>query len=113
MLDGTQKPRNVAVATYSHAQKIRAAMTYVFGRVYELGSIVWHQDEKNGRCYGNPSVSQKVSSYMVSLRNRKARSGETPTSARAITTVRTCFFISNFNSIKLILLHQGRPQKAI
>ena len=81
-------------------------MTYVFGRVHKLGSILWHQDEKTGRYYGNPSVSQKVASYMVSLRNRKARAGEAPTSARAITTVRasSCFFIHDFNVAQLVLL---------
>ncbi|KAF8194610.1 hypothetical protein BJ912DRAFT_847728, partial [Pholiota molesta] len=85
-IDGTLKPGGGPVGTYSHAQKIRAAMTHTFGRVYELGSVAWHQDESTGRWRGNPSVSQQVSLYMISLRNRKARAGEVATSARAITT---------------------------
>lgn len=66
-------------------------MTHIFGRTYELGSIAWYKDEKTGCWRGNPSVSQKVSLYMVSLRSRKTRAGETPTSARAITSVRSQF----------------------
>ncbi|KAF8807125.1 hypothetical protein BYT27DRAFT_7222995 [Phlegmacium glaucopus] len=49
-------------------------MTYVFGRMLGLDQKV-----------GNPSVSEKVSSYMVSLCCRKVQAGETATSARAIT----------------------------
>ncbi|KJA29024.1 hypothetical protein HYPSUDRAFT_117665, partial [Hypholoma sublateritium FD-334 SS-4] len=85
-LDGKVKPQGAALGTYSHAQKIRAAMTHAFGRVHSLGNTSWHKDEITGCMRGNPSVSQQVSSYMLSLRNRKTRSGEMPTSARAITS---------------------------
>lgn len=53
-------------------------MTHTFGRVYGLGSTPWYKDEAAGCMRGNPSVSSKVSSYMLGLRNRKARSGEVP-----------------------------------
>jgi hypothetical protein len=66
---------------------MRAAMTYAFGRLYGLGTLPWHQSEVTGAMVGNPSVSDTVSSYMVSLRRRKVRAGETQTSARAITEV--------------------------
>lgn len=46
-------------------------MTYTFGRMLGLGSLPWHWDEARGQTVGNPSVSEKVSSYMVSLRRRK------------------------------------------
>ncbi|KJA17137.1 hypothetical protein HYPSUDRAFT_146864, partial [Hypholoma sublateritium FD-334 SS-4] len=78
--------------TYTHAQKMRASMTYVFGRIHGLGSYPWqiiHPEVEGSRtvphAIGNPSVSEQVSTYMVSLRQRKVQSGETPTSARAIT----------------------------
>ena len=66
---------------------MRAAMTYAFGRLHGLGTLPWHQSEVTGAMVGNPSVSDTVSSYMVSLRRRKVRAGETQTSARAITLV--------------------------
>jgi hypothetical protein len=62
-------------------------MTYTFGRLHGLGTLPWHQSEVTGAMVGNPSVSDTVSSYMVSLRRRKVRAGETQTSARAITQV--------------------------
>ena len=86
-LDGKIKGQGVAIGTLSQAQKIRAAMTHTFGRVHGLGNVSWHEDEVSGCMRGNPSVASQVSSYMLSLRNRKARSGEVPTSARAITSV--------------------------
>jgi hypothetical protein len=50
---------------------MRAAVTYAFGRLHGLGSLPWHASESTGRMVGNPSVSNEVSSYMVSLRRRK------------------------------------------
>jgi hypothetical protein len=70
-LDGSRRPALEDRGTYSHAQKMRAAMTYAFGRLYGLGSLPWHENESLGRMIGNPSVSNIVSSYMVSLRRRK------------------------------------------
>ena len=66
---------------------MRAAMTYAFGRLHGLGTLPWHQSEVTGAMVGNPSVSDTVSTYMVSLRRRKVRAGEAQTSARAITPV--------------------------
>ena len=62
-------------------------MSYAFGRLHGLGTLPWHKSETTGQMVGNPSVSDTVSSYMVSLRRRKVQAGETPTSARAITPV--------------------------
>jgi hypothetical protein len=86
-LDGTKKPSGTVRMSYAHAQKMRAAMTYAFGRLHHLGTLPWHKSETTGQMVGNPSVSDTVSSYMVSLRQRKVHAGETPTSARAITSV--------------------------
>ncbi|KAN0084001.1 hypothetical protein V8E55_007505 [Tylopilus felleus] len=44
-LDGKMKPRSKERGTYSHAQKMRAAMTYVFGRLHGLGDMPWHRSE--------------------------------------------------------------------
>lgn len=74
--------------SYTYAQKMRAAATYGFGRVHGLGNIQWTRSEISGKWKGNPSVSEVVSTYMISLRRRKVRAGETPTSAKAITAVR-------------------------
>jgi hypothetical protein len=54
---------------------MRASMTYAFGRVWELGALPWHQNEMTGVWVGNPSVSSRVSTYMVSLRRRKVEWG--------------------------------------
>ncbi|KAH9012933.1 hypothetical protein EDB85DRAFT_2221837 [Lactarius pseudohatsudake] len=83
-LDGTKRPSNEVRATYGTAQKMRASMTYAFGRLHGLGSRDWHCSE-GGSMVGNPSVSEMVSRYMLSLHRRKVRAGEAATSARAIT----------------------------
>ncbi|KAJ7900693.1 hypothetical protein B0H14DRAFT_3753009, partial [Mycena olivaceomarginata] len=85
--DGTMKPPTQVRDSYNHAQKMRAAMTYGFGRLCGLGSLPWHESESTGKMVGNPSVSETVATYMTSLRRRKVRAGETATSARAITQV--------------------------
>ncbi|KAF8806494.1 hypothetical protein BYT27DRAFT_6628346 [Phlegmacium glaucopus] len=86
-LDGTAKDSSTVRSSYTHAQKMHASMTYVFGRMYGLGSLPWHYDNTQDLMVGNPSVSEKVSSYMVSLRRRKVQAGEVASSARAITPV--------------------------
>jgi hypothetical protein len=60
--------------TYSTTQKMRAAITYMFGCVLGLGILPWHESELIGEMKGNPSVSQTLSSYMVSLHWRKVHS---------------------------------------
>ncbi|KDR69544.1 hypothetical protein GALMADRAFT_49901, partial [Galerina marginata CBS 339.88] len=85
-LDG--KPVNGPRGSWSHAQKMRASMTYVFGRIYGIGSQHWQRvtlSDGNVRLEGNPSISDRVATYMLDLHRRKVRGGETATSARAIT----------------------------
>ncbi|KAK7053588.1 DNA breaking-rejoining enzyme [Favolaschia claudopus] len=82
-LDG--KTKDAPADSYNHAQKMRAACTYGFGRLNGLGSIPWQKSEFSGKMIGNPSISEDVSRYMVSLRKKKVRAGEIATSARAIT----------------------------
>jgi hypothetical protein len=49
----------------------------------------WQRSQVDARTMmGNPSVSEMVSRYMLSLRRRKVKAGETATSARAISAVR-------------------------
>ena len=69
--DGKPKPSNVSRSGYQHAQKMRASMTHIFGREFELGSTPWVKDQKTGHVFRNPSVSEKVATYMASLCNRK------------------------------------------
>jgi hypothetical protein len=71
LLDGSKRQLSAERGTYSHAQKMRAAMTYAFGRLHGLGSTPWHESESAGRMVGNPSMSNIVSSYMVGLHRRK------------------------------------------
>lgn len=65
------KPPTQVRDSYNHAQKMRAAMTYGFGRLCGLGSLPWHESESTGKMVGNPSVSETVATYMTSLRRRK------------------------------------------
>ncbi|KAJ3760308.1 DNA breaking-rejoining enzyme [Lentinula raphanica] len=85
-LDSTVKDSNIERATFTHAQKMRAAATFGFGRIHGLGMQVWHRSEITGKWMGNPSVSETLSCYMLSLRRRKTLKGEVATSARAITS---------------------------
>ncbi|KAJ8080117.1 hypothetical protein PM082_016964 [Marasmius tenuissimus] len=93
---GEAKPLHEERSSYAHAQKMRAAITFLFGRIYGLGSQPWHESEVTGKMLGNPSVSEKVSLYMMSLRRRKVQAGEEATSARAIKPAslrhHLCFF---------------------
>ncbi|KAI6019836.1 hypothetical protein F5J12DRAFT_890134 [Pisolithus orientalis] len=87
-LKGTSKPPSEEQGTYGHAQKMRAAMTYAFGRLHGLGDMPWHQSEVpgNSTMLGNPSMSVQVSSYMCALWHCKVQAGEVTISARAITS---------------------------
>ena len=80
------KPSNQVRATFGTALKMRASMSHAFTRVYGIGAVPW-QRSIDGRMVGNPSMSEMVSRYIVSLRRRKAQAGETATSARAISAV--------------------------
>ncbi|KAJ6464719.1 DNA breaking-rejoining enzyme [Mycena vulgaris] len=85
-INGKPVPKDKEVPTYAHAQKMRAAMSYAFGRLQRIGLVPWQEPRTvSGSPTGNPSVSEIVSSYMVSLRRRKVQAGETAVSSRAIT----------------------------
>jgi hypothetical protein len=70
-LDGKPKPVEKVRSKYTHAQKMRASMTHIFGRDFGLGKQDWTKNEQTGRMTGNPSTSHLLGTYMVSLRNRK------------------------------------------
>ncbi|KAJ7765926.1 DNA breaking-rejoining enzyme [Mycena maculata] len=80
------KPPTQVRDSYNHAQKMRAAMTYAFGRLCGLGSLPWHESEVSGRMVGNPSVSETVGTYMTSLQRLMI----TPRNPQLI---HLCFFI--------------------
>uniref|UniRef100_A0A0W0FMV7 Uncharacterized protein n=1 Tax=Moniliophthora roreri TaxID=221103 RepID=A0A0W0FMV7_MONRR len=75
-LDGTIKPDAKYRQTFNHAQKMHAAATFGFGRVHGLRNTPWSQSEVTGKMVGNPSVSQQVLLYMVSLHRCKVHAGE-------------------------------------
>lgn len=70
-LDGTDKSPEEIRKGYTHAQKMRAAATFGFGRLLGKGRTPWAVSEVTGEMVGNPSVSEMVSCYMVSLRRCK------------------------------------------
>ena len=72
-LEGNNKPMGMVRSKYTHAQKMRASMTHIFGRDFGLGKQDWTKNEQTGRMTGNPSTSHLLGTYMVSLRNRKVR----------------------------------------
>ena len=86
-LDMSPKPSTEVRSSYGTAQKMRAAMTYAFGRLYGHGSMHWQRSPLGDGMVGNPSISEGVSRYMLSLRRRKVQAGEAATSARAISVV--------------------------
>jgi hypothetical protein len=69
-INGEKKPRTELRSSYSYAMKMRASMTYAFGRNSRRGINAWGVTD-DGKSYGNPSISSTVSRYMVSLRRRK------------------------------------------
>ncbi|THU80404.1 hypothetical protein K435DRAFT_809901 [Dendrothele bispora CBS 962.96] len=71
LLNGSKKSNDQTRNGFGHAQKIRAAMTYGFNR-HGHGLGRWEQSEVTQQMKGNPSISHLVSSYMISLRRRKA-----------------------------------------
>jgi hypothetical protein len=55
--------------------KMRAALSHQFGRVLGRGTQLWDESPHTPGTYiGNPSLSTKVSQYMVALRRRKVSS---------------------------------------
>nr|GAT49007.1 predicted protein [Mycena chlorophos] len=68
-LDGLVKDASIERGSFSHAQKMRAALTYGFGRFGRRGQGGWKQE--SGTWVGNPSVSDLVGWYMKSLRKAK------------------------------------------
>ena len=57
-------------ASFSHALKMRAAISYHYAQDEQRGSAKWHQDLQ-GKWIGNPALSHIVSRYMISLQRRK------------------------------------------
>ncbi|KAG1869570.1 hypothetical protein F4604DRAFT_2019487 [Suillus subluteus] len=112
-LDGTQKPLSEERGTYGHAQKMRASMTYAFGRLQGLGNMWWHEsDVGGGIMVGNPSISMEVSSFMCSLRQSQ---GDTLilTSLTYSTSADFFFFMSNYHpDIKPFHLWAFPPHEA-
>jgi hypothetical protein len=64
---GNRRSSTKVRATYGTAQKMRASMTYAFGRIHGLGSMHWQHSPLGEGMVGNPSVSEVVSRYMLSL----------------------------------------------
>jgi hypothetical protein len=72
--DGSKKDLKDIPRTYSHAMKLRSALTYGFGRKYDRGTREWSLNKETAEWEGNPSISVQVARYMVALRRRKVMS---------------------------------------
>jgi hypothetical protein len=56
--------------SFSHALKMRAAISYHYAQEEGTGLEKWHQD-REGTWRANPALSHGVSCYMLSLHRRK------------------------------------------
>ncbi|KAJ3925057.1 MAG: hypothetical protein NXY57DRAFT_1051754 [Lentinula lateritia] len=99
-LNGSPIATNVECSTYAHAQKMRAAATFGFGQIHGLGMQAWHQSEISGKMLGNASVSETVSSYMLSLRCRKVSFRELYPSGKFINYLIFSVLLNNLLDIK-------------
>ncbi|KLO16413.1 hypothetical protein SCHPADRAFT_914068 [Schizopora paradoxa] len=64
---------------------MRAAVSSRFQREYDRGTSAWAENPAMpGKFLGNPSQSNRVTQYMVSLRRGKTRKGEEVVSAQAM-----------------------------
>ncbi|TDL16529.1 hypothetical protein BD410DRAFT_901994 [Rickenella mellea] len=69
---GEIKHPNQDRASYSYAQKMRAAVSHKFSREYRFGTQPWTENPMNpGFHTGNVSLSPTISQYMISLQRRK------------------------------------------
>lgn len=64
------KKADVPRSGYTHATKIRAAISYFFGHTRNLGRQQWVITEE-GTSSGNPSLAPSLAAYMLSLQCRK------------------------------------------
>lgn len=64
------KTKGCEGCSFSHALKMRAAISYHYAQEEGIGSEKWHQD-RQGTWLGNPALSHGVSRYMLSLHRRK------------------------------------------
>ncbi|KAI0691888.1 hypothetical protein C8T65DRAFT_586092, partial [Cerioporus squamosus] len=68
--DGSVRPRERRVKTYSTALRMRAALIYSYGLMECRGHKHWVQVE-SGQWAGNPAISLVVAKYITSLRREK------------------------------------------
>jgi len=69
--EGLADLQEVKGCTYSHALKMRAALSWEFAYKMGIGSNELWLRTKSGEYQGNPSISHEVGRYMVSLNKRK------------------------------------------
>ena len=76
----------------------------------------WYCNQVTGECHGNPSSAPLVGRYMRALRRRKAKDGEVPTSAKALSPkdmtalYKLCQQKGNFGARQWVCtLHRMRP----
>jgi hypothetical protein len=68
--NSSQRMRKGKPATYSHAVKMRSALSFGFVQYMNKNPMVW-QKLPSGENWGNPSLSMVVTTYMKSLRKKK------------------------------------------
>lgn len=68
--NSSKRMRKGKPATYSHAVKMRSALSFGFVQYMDKNPTVW-QKLPDGTNWGNPSLSTVVTTYMKSLRKKK------------------------------------------
>ena len=104
---GGEKVKDLSMprATYAHAQKMRAVISHKFGCDLGLGMAPWTENPlQPGEFLGNPSLSPKVSQYMVSLQRRKVKAYKL-TYTNGITA--HMFFFETFNCCRSMLANKS------
>ncbi|KAJ7202615.1 DNA breaking-rejoining enzyme, partial [Mycena pura] len=93
--EGQPVPKDRILSTYGTAAKIRAALSYKWGRVKGVGKRLWGPSPSDAsNMLGNPIMSEEVADYMPSLRRRKVAAGEISRSSRAMTQE---IFLARYN----------------
>jgi hypothetical protein len=84
--------------SFSHALKMRAAVSYHYAQDERRGSEKWHRDNQ-GAWLGNPALSHTVSRYMISLQRRKVQFPICPNPEQSIWTAMQsrCFRTSSLS----------------
>ncbi|KAJ7168719.1 hypothetical protein C8R46DRAFT_1218107 [Mycena filopes] len=85
-LNGDEKPTNLEVKSHATAERMRAAVLYTYAMIHLRGKKPWQASQTTpGAMEGNPIICDVVADFMISMRRRKAKAGQSSTSSKAMT----------------------------